>query len=133
MKSFAPQTNLHLGILNNLSPEGGLGAQWESLVEANTAGGAKQSLRWAEMMRSEGTDYVHFGIFETGRLIGGAIFYVSEAVDPYGSLVASEGPVLFWDDTIRTQESVRLLMDAAEHYATTNGIHAVEPIAAITH
>ncbi|MBX9692333.1 MAG: peptidoglycan bridge formation glycyltransferase FemA/FemB family protein [Cyanobacteria bacterium] len=98
---------------------------WESLVCANRASGLMQSLYWSRFKTRMGLRPVHFGLFRDDTLIGGALFYRSSSNRPAAILVAPEGPVLPWDDAPVAEEGMRLLMQAAREYATSNNIIAV--------
>lgn len=104
--------------LNNLDPSWELAQQWEELVCANPASGFMQSLAWADFKRRQGMRYLHLGLKEDDKLIGGAIFYTSHHNKGAGFFMAPEGPVLPWHDKDRAQEGLSLLLKEAE--ATTS-------------
>ncbi len=108
--------------LGALSHDSALGQRWEYLVQSNQASGVMQSLAWAQMKRRQGLASQHFGIFEGGELVGGALFYTSKRLNGAGILVAPEGPVLPWNDHNCSTQYLRLLTEECQTYAMNNGI-----------
>ncbi|HEU4328771.1 MAG TPA: peptidoglycan bridge formation glycyltransferase FemA/FemB family protein [Roseiflexaceae bacterium] len=105
---------LELRQLDDLDPDSELGRRWEALAAGNPAAGVMQSLHWAAFKRRQGLNATHFGLFEDGALIGGALCYAATQSGGLGLLVAPEGPVLPWEDEARTRAGLRLLLDAAQ-------------------
>lgn len=111
--------------LNNLDPSWDIAQQWETLVRANPASGFMQSLAWADFKRRQGMRYLHLGLKENDKLIGGAIFYTSHHNKGAGFFIAPEGPVLPWDDVDLAQQGLSLLVKAAEASTTAFDTMAV--------
>jgi lipid II:glycine glycyltransferase (peptidoglycan interpeptide bridge formation enzyme) len=88
-----------------------------------------QSLYWAQVKKLQGLPCIHFGLFQADELIGGSIFYTSKKRNGAGLLIAPEGPVLPWENELVVEQSLRLIIDKVQTYASDLGIMAmrIEP------
>src|SRR5271170_58773 len=120
---------VEIRVLENIDPASAFGQRWESLVQANSAGGFMQSLYWAQVKKLQGLPCLHLGLFQESELIGGTIFYTSQKRNGAGLLIAPEGPVLPWQNELLVGQSLKLIMDKAQSYAGDLGIMAmrIEP------
>jgi lipid II:glycine glycyltransferase (peptidoglycan interpeptide bridge formation enzyme) len=71
---------------------------WDALVAARPASGFMQSWAWSEFKALEGYQVTRLGLFDGGRLRGGALVYTYPSPLEAGLAVVPDGPVLDWDD-----------------------------------
>ena len=114
--------SLEVRLLPDLSIDVEAASKWEALVASNPASGIMQSLQWAEVKRRQGLNSFHLGVYQDGELIGGALFYTSSKRNGAAILVATEGPVLPWNDDALAREALGLIIDTVECQSKSLGI-----------
>jgi peptidoglycan pentaglycine glycine transferase (the first glycine) len=105
--------------LSEIGPE--RDAEWDAFAGSVPESGFMQSSAWAAFKRAEGYRTVRLGLFDCGKLVGGAslIFYPSPAAQ--GFWICPEGPVLPWDDAPAALRGLRLLLTNVEALAENHG------------
>jgi peptidoglycan pentaglycine glycine transferase (the first glycine) len=70
--------------------------QWDALAARHPASGFMQSWAWSEFKELEGYRVLRLGLFEDGRLAGGAIAYAYPSPAEAGLVAVPDGPLLDW-------------------------------------
>jgi peptidoglycan pentaglycine glycine transferase (the first glycine) len=89
---------------------------WDALVAAQPSAGFMQSWAWSSFKELEGYQVVRLGVFDGGRLTGGALAYAFPSPAEAGLVAIPDGPVLDWaapDVTENLHALVRALRRAA--------------------
>jgi len=97
-------------------------AAWDTLAGQVPESGFMQSSAWAEFKRVEGYRTRRFGLFENDELRGGGTLLWYPGNGEIGYVYCPEGAVLPWEDTVRTREGLRLLLDAVQEIAPAESV-----------
>ncbi len=116
---------IEIQLLDKLHPDSSLGCEWDNLVKCNPASGFMQSLTWANFKRKMGLEVLHLGLFNKGKLLGGAIFYCAPHNKGAGIMMAPDGPVLPWDNSKPLEYCLELLLSEARAHAARCNVAAV--------
>src|SRR5438132_12711784 len=88
-------------------------AAWDALGSTTPESGFMQSSAWAAFKRAEGYRTARLGLFEQGRLVGGASLFTYPSSAEAGFVLCPEGPVLPWDDVTQARAGLRAIIGAA--------------------
>ena len=96
-------------------------SRWDALAGSTAESGFMQSSAWANFKRCEGYQTTRLGLFDGGRLCGGAslLFYPVRGTE--GFWICPEGPVLPWEYTHAARQGLRLIITEVEALAETQG------------
>jgi lipid II:glycine glycyltransferase (peptidoglycan interpeptide bridge formation enzyme) len=88
-----------------------------------------QSLHWAAVRGESGGKSLHVGLFREGQLAGGILWHGAAPGAGPAILVAPDGPVLPWGDSIAAAAGMRALMKKTRELAAERDIVAlrIEP------
>ncbi|MDO8803404.1 MAG: peptidoglycan bridge formation glycyltransferase FemA/FemB family protein [Elusimicrobiota bacterium] len=94
---------------------------WNDLAGSSEGSGFMQSWEWSEFKEAEGAKVERLGIFDSGKLIAGAIVYRVETSLGVSPLAMPHGPVLPWKDAVKAGACYNLLRKKLEAMAERTG------------
>ncbi len=98
-----------------------LDLEWDHMVSASPYSGFMQSTAWLRFKRSEGYEVNQFGLFNMGKLGGGAALLSYPSSVSEGMLICADGPIVPWESTEHSRKALKMIIGEATALADRQG------------